>query len=152
MLNSLQFNSWVFGIIAYLNIALFEMAETKISAHAAYVEGLQPSGCSPTSRPSSPTSRPTCSLNNWLAEHKVHDSVVHGMRQWQRHTESALSLGALEHRWMESTTKPVRPFIRCVQDAGLVHQVSTQERRGRRGCRDQRSSSTHPRPPRRGRR
>jgi hypothetical protein len=59
----------------------------------------------------------------------------------------------LEHRWMmKSTTKPARPCVRCAQDIGLVHQVSTQERRGRCGCWGQRSSSAHPRPPRRGRR
>jgi hypothetical protein len=41
--------------------------------------------------------------------------------------------------------------VRCAQDARLEHQVSTKERRGRRGCRGQRSSSAHPRPPHHGR-
>jgi hypothetical protein len=49
-----------------------------------------------------------------LAEHEVHDSVVHGMRQWQRHAASALSPGALEHRWMKSMTKPARPCMKYV--------------------------------------
>jgi hypothetical protein len=33
--------------------------------------------------------------------------------------------------------------VLCAQDACLEHQVSTQERLGRRGCRGQRSSSAH---------
>ncbi len=69
-LNRLQCNVWVFGI-AYLNIALFDMALRQFCmcciCGTSTVERQQPSGCSPTSRPSSPTSRPTCSLSTVIA-------------------------------------------------------------------------------------
>ena len=64
-------------------------SETIFFACAAYVEGQRPSGCSPTSRPSSPTSRPTCSLS--MPRQSMKSMTVSSMEA------SALSPGALGH-------------------------------------------------------
>jgi len=64
-------------------------SETILFACAAYVEGQRPSGCSPTSRPSSPTSRPTCSLS--MPRQSMKSMTVSSMEA------SALSPGALGH-------------------------------------------------------
>jgi hypothetical protein len=46
-LNRLQFDVWVFGI-AFLNMALFDMALRQFCLHVLHVEGQQSSGCSLT--------------------------------------------------------------------------------------------------------
>jgi hypothetical protein len=93
-LNCLQFDVWVFGI-AYLNIALLEMALTQFCLHVLHMwkDNNQVDASLPQGLRHLPQGLRVLQVQ-WLAEHEVHDSVVHGMR----HAASALSPGALGHQ------------------------------------------------------
>jgi hypothetical protein len=140
-------------------------------ACAAYVEGQRPSGCSPKTMTKWMLDNDQVDASIALPKFargsmRVQDydglsgelsRSIAPFRETQDHMVDARldyrDAGAME-KLNEVNDKVYKALqeVRCAEDACLEHQVSTQERRGRRGCRGQRSSSAHPRQPHHGRR